>query len=437
MRNIQSNSYASFSNTILEKWILFYSQKIDSLRSDNLSTAVSVKEKLAGELNKFKIFAKIYTDTVIELARKQEGFDNLENAKKNVFSTWISSEIGKALDIYWAPLSQIASQYASTPYFEILLDSKLQQTIDDYLLKLNKLIGKQDIKLPGILLYFDEITLIHYLPYTDIAYVSIPFRIFESAPSLDDKLRSIAHELGHYLFWHMADFIDLDQKQTEFLKMLREDVIRKEGENEWSLISPWVEEIFADVVGTLISGERYFTSSKDLVLQKNGIFSDKLVENDYEHVPDILRPFVASYTLFKQGLFVNALGEWKEFLGQLSVPPDNLKIIGQNQNNRDIRRSPEQLITSIQIVIDHILESIEKFRQNQISPFEFTFKPSIALEEKAKLFASMNHKTYEILLTPTILEAGESGTTHKHGSKPSQSPRKHSHSDLFIEHTHT
>ena len=120
MKTIQSRSYGSFSRNILNKWLLYFALKEPVVPETRLTeqarTENEIRKKLENELKKFMDFSSAYTKTIITMAHREEKYDALEPPKQKLFDIWLTDQTGKALDLYWAPLSQIASQYASAPY---------------------------------------------------------------------------------------------------------------------------------------------------------------------------------------------------------------------------------------------------------------------------------------------------------------------------------
>jgi hypothetical protein len=449
MRTIESRSYASYTNKIVKAWQEVFPAVIGGAKP-------TPKQRLRTVLEKFEIFAGEYIQAVHQLAQEDPDQHSLIPGEETIINLSIDDQINKALDIYWAPLSQIASQYVSAPYAQALAQNQeLEERIDQYLKSIRELLGKEGSQLPGILVFFDELTLIHYYPYTDVALVSLPYRIFEMADLLEIKYASIAHELGHYVYWHMADFIDLENQRKKLMDDLQDKFVDKHKEDEWLFVGPWVEEIFADFVGAWISGLSFLESGTELIKRANGLDIEKWTENDNEHVPDILRPFIACYALEKKRLVPNGETAWKDFLKSTAIPKEGLAIIvGDTHDlgvsdvfsfasNRVIRKTLEELIPPLRSVMDYLISSIQEFKQGNPSQFKFVFSVTVKpenLKARARQIVSDNklekNKAFEVLLQPTVIEAGQGGAKHQHNVLPSSIPHWHTYPKP-ISHRHT
>jgi hypothetical protein len=392
-------------------------------------------------LNEFRDFALAFDAKAWELAEQDKIFKSLSEKEKENFHVWLDEKINKALDVYWAPLSQAATQYTSPGYKDQLENLKsLEPKIKGFLEAINQLVGTSGnaaITINDLLLFFDELTLIRLAPYTRMALIGIPFRVFDSESSNDDTLAGIAHELGHFLYWRLDDFDQLDIKHNEVLNKILEGVSELLLKNRFTeerqqleirFIKAWFEELFADFIGANIAKDIYIKSSKDMVIRSNKL-SSRSGNNDQKHVSDILRPLASIYTVNK--IQENSLGIWRKFLNDdFPVDPSTImiKVIKENKNQRDIERSAEKLSQILLHTIDVFFSEIKNTSGNglfrphfsNISNVEMLSRKAVRLA--GKLTDKNRHTSEEntdnefsaldIFLEPQTLEAGDQSHSH-------------------------
>ena len=164
--------------------------------------------------------------------------------------------------------------------------------------------------------------------FSQMPIIGAPF----SALHLPESWLSIPHEAGHYIFWNgtatMGEF-------ARFYAALEEAVIgalsetlgrrteaghfRRTGEiyRSWST---WLNEIFADIYGTLIAGPAIGWSMQRLLrsrLNRRDLFH---IHDDPDHPDPYIRPFIHSVTLRRMA----ELTEPGEFAEQLRTAADEL-----------------------------------------------------------------------------------------------------------------
>ena len=87
---------------------------------------------------------------------------------------------------------------------------------------------------------------IRAVPYSDIGLIAIPATILTESGISTDQL-AIPHEVGHYLDWNAFEKAEPHQLLR---KILTTQLVRSKLDPN----HPWLEEIFADVVGALLGG---------------------------------------------------------------------------------------------------------------------------------------------------------------------------------------
>ena len=147
-----------------------------------------------------------------------------------------------------------------------------------------------------VLTYFKKTSQVRVIPYAPVALLGIPYTctgIFDEAgarvQNSDDSTHTardflaIAHEVGHHVFWHGK------QGNIPLRSLLRS---RLAANPAWRMA--WLEEIFADVYGTLIAGPVLALDFQELIYD-----NPNLDEDDGEHPVGAIRPFIYTDTLSK------------------------------------------------------------------------------------------------------------------------------------------
>lgn len=93
---------------------------------------------------------------------------------------------------------------------------------------------------PAVITYFNRSPMIRMIPYANVALLGVPMTVM-GAP-LDFLV--LAHELGHYVYWH-------GRIGDESIHSKLQDIVQ----GEMPYIKNWIEEIFADVLGFVVSCE--------------------------------------------------------------------------------------------------------------------------------------------------------------------------------------
>jgi hypothetical protein len=293
-------------------------------------------------------------------------------------------------------------------------------------------------------LFFDEMTQIRFTPFTKKALIGVPFRVLESSSSSDEeKLTGIAHELGHFHFWRLAEFNQIETKHQEILTQISNSLREKPGQDEREIrfIRAWFEELFADFIGTKIAGNTYVDSSKKMIILNNKTASS-LGENDQEHVPDILRPLACIYIIDQNR--DSSITSWKQFFSEnFSTNMDTIEIVmeRENEDQRDITRSPEELSHILLDTIDILTEQLGQDNRGFLRTNFSYIANADEYKEKADRIEVMQRENpvdhqadllsvLDIFLESHILEAGQQSHTHTWKTKKPHSHkerRSHSH----------
>lgn len=159
-----------------------------------------------------------------------------------------------------------------------------------------------------VLTYLTNSVQARVVPYANVVFIGLPSSVTASGR----KNSAIAHEVGHFRFWHsfpqtgdvspesganMPDWV----KQAKAPRLNLRELFYP---FQYALAPtdvptpPWAEEIFADVYGVLFGGPEYIRSAMELALEHS---TKGLVDFDYTdpHPTPLIRPV----------LMIKALGE--------------------------------------------------------------------------------------------------------------------------------
>lgn len=125
------------------------------------------------------------------------------------------------------------------------------------------------------LVYFEKMPSIRVLPYSHIALIGIPY----SCTALTEDFLAIPHEVGHYVYWHGKD------ANQQYSRKRIKDAF--DHERQW--LQNWLEEIFADVYGAVVSG---VIGANGLQLVENVTSKYQFVGDDADHPSPIVRPHI-------------------------------------------------------------------------------------------------------------------------------------------------
>jgi hypothetical protein len=150
--------------------------------------------------------------------------------------------------------------------------------------------------LPGTenpLVYVRSNAGVRLMPYSSIPLISIP----PSALVLKEDAMAIPHEFGHFLYWRgQADAGSTEPLQQKLAVAL--DAARKADNLKTSVCLQWREEIFADVIATLIGGPAAVYSLMAMLQEKVG---NLFVKDDGHYPIPAVRPYGAIEVLKRAG----------------------------------------------------------------------------------------------------------------------------------------
>lgn len=133
-----------------------------------------------------------------------------------------------------------------------------------------------------VITYFNRSSLIRMIPYDNVALIGIP--LTATRPCHRRDLLVIGHELGHYAYWH-------GQVNGESIREILKHIVR----SEMPYIKNWIEEIFADVFGFVVSKQLAMSLWALEMIADNP--PSKYVHDNRVHPIDLLRPYIFLRTL--------------------------------------------------------------------------------------------------------------------------------------------
>jgi hypothetical protein len=124
-----------------------------------------------------------------------------------------------------------------------------------------------------VVTYFQKSASIRIIPYAPVALIGIPL----TCTTVFQDYLAIPHEVGHYVYRHGK----MPNKEST------SDYLDKQivGIQHWA--RRWVEEIFADVFGTLSGGYAFALDFQEWQLKSS---LDEFVTDDLEHPVSVFRP---------------------------------------------------------------------------------------------------------------------------------------------------
>lgn len=396
----------------MEKSINTIKDLVTGLEKHELDSSLPNLDILQQAINDFQNFSNAY-----------EGYFEQIIADKtykatNTTGTRLKYQYTQTLQSYWSPLEQVILQWRVVFYRNLLEQAHTQS---EYYL------GKLGMPTPGLLIYFNKVASIRYLPYTRIPILGIPHSF--SGP---ERWSAIPHELGHYIFWNLGDKFG---RTREIQKQLKEEAKKylagsEIDEQQIKFVIPWLEEVFSDIVGTRIDNLNFAASSDEFVRSQAGNEND-LVLNDGHHPPLSIRPFVWEHalkfskknmkSLSRDQLFGSFSGlNVRKLRIKLSTPlisdenPLRTNIVLDDQNFETL--SVDELLPAVERLVEFLSNQLDKilagisYRTEDESSFQGLKK--FLESEQLSLEKLKGQDIYELLLKPRILEEGY---THTHG----------------------
>lgn len=169
--------------------------------------------------------------------------------------------------------------------------------------------------------YFRNVPAMRVIPYAHVPIIGIPLT---ANGNIIQDILSIPHEVGHLLYWKGLDITSSGPSALETYSLSPREQLQ-------FLITPydfkeWAEEIFADVIGTLIGGPIVALSAMEIALShppatfkpktKAALLSDP-------HPAPYIRPLIYTYVI-REHLYLPEVAakletHWREKVAQRKV----------------------------------------------------------------------------------------------------------------------
>ena len=198
----------------------------------------------------------------------------------------------------WSQLSLAINQRFNPVYGEDL--AKADETAREILQQVADVVQGLPI------LYFEKSFQISRHPYQTFPLLGIAQERFKY-----DGRASLAHELGHHVFWNNGDLDEYAKRLAAIRKKIAETLLGGSFPNvnfgnpvetqrdissrfeQYSIWSGWIEEVFADVFGTLIAGPQFAKSAQDVLIRERVGQPGDLIMGDGDHPAPALRPLIS------------------------------------------------------------------------------------------------------------------------------------------------
>ncbi|MBC7813328.1 MAG: hypothetical protein H7175_19370 [Burkholderiales bacterium] len=214
----------------------------------------------------------------------QSGIGPGFSPSKDFQQDYVLRQVVNRLAIDLQVLERIIVERLLTPQYDTLLraDSLAYEA-----LKPAKQMGLIDDDTTAIT-YFEKTANIRVIPYARVALVGIPM----SSTKHPQDLLAIPHEIGHYVYWNgkfpsgEVRFVPPNSAvPPQRVHKLLDDY--KAKKSVW--LKNWIEEIFADVYGALVSGAIGARSLQDVESEAS---NTQFIEDDFEHPTPLIRPLI-------------------------------------------------------------------------------------------------------------------------------------------------
>jgi hypothetical protein len=233
---------------------------------------------VAGLLEQFSSFILNY----FQYLAQHTPPETLERDLKSAFST---------LHREWVTISRVCEQRQVDEFGPALKGTDL--TAKEYY---DRFLGYKSPNVTPIT-YFAKLYAITRSNFTNYPLTSMPLYVLNDS---SQWTLGLAHEIGHHIYWNSARLLQYQTVQgglrTAVLRSLEISTMNYDDFSRGSKLASiwvnWLEEVFADVAGTLLAG-REFAISALTVMSENAPGAEALTADDGEHPSPYLRPLLA------------------------------------------------------------------------------------------------------------------------------------------------
>ncbi len=325
--------------------------------NDLITLAISTTDgksypNLVGLLNDLLQFADKYSTYFLNQP-------NITRSELNIVLTRLQEE--------WSRISRACDQRRSATFQTILSTTDAHAS-----LYYNRFRGYKTNKDVAPITYIEKAFEITRFTFTSYPLMSVPFLFIKEEENIQ---QSLAHEMGHFIYWNSAPLSQYQGVQTRLKAEVVNQLNTSAPTNNfkqfkgWQDLSQrwekWFEETFADICGTLFGFQGFFKSACDIA---SDMSLSNLIYDDNEHPVYFLRPFIALETLrwmaqqpTHQGFVPNAsaINDLKaQWLQKLSDD-------GIDQNHTTFELPIDLVQKTVSIVVGAILEKSLWVGKNQ------------------------------------------------------------------------
>lgn len=307
---------------------------------------------------------------------------------------WLTGKIDNVLLDYWEPIQKAAEQYRVDHYRNIL--NRGYEKLGSFQQALEQIMPDMPI-----VLYLENTGKYKRYPFSDIYLIGVPI-----PDGYEDDWNAMWHELGHHLYWNSR--INFEKKNfyqgrsEGFFEREIADAVKKletdgfEKNQIQKILNAWTEEIFADIIGTMIAGQGFVSAATDKVL-KSIEKKENLFQSDGRHLFPYFLPFARECAKENQLLPINQT--WEKHYGEITFTG----LRGRSSKIRIIK------IENIRIALENSIKNI-KSKLKQVS-FGSRLTSRSALEELVnfvrKAYPNLSPEEFaRKLLSTNIIEGG-------------------------------
>ncbi len=143
---------------------------------------------------------------------------------------------------------------------------------------------------PVALTYLQRDMNVRIVPYGPVALIGVPATSIKQ----DRDLLAVAHELGHYLYWHGKN--EASEYYVDLIDEKRPPAADSMDREQWSpnLIWHWAEEIFADIISLIIAGP---VAGYAMLEKQEEAVGFHFIKDQGVHPPSAIRPYIHALAL--------------------------------------------------------------------------------------------------------------------------------------------
>ncbi len=355
--------------TGLLKHVEEYSDLVDELNNELPRETKQLKRIILDFNNFFSQYFDYFKDKKVkELYSKQMSCECvLSTALFQANAIWVN--------ITWAVNQRFISIYKTRL-------TELADYVDNWIDRSGGLVSEKHKKLEQKpIIYFDKVVRITRYPYLASPLLGTKFILSDKEQEL-----SLAHEFGHYIFWNSGDLDDYNSRIKNIYKLVQNQLkltnnnlnlldnddksaVSKEVQNRlnmYRILTGWLEEIFADIYGTLLLGPSFAKSAQDMLISNVVGTTNDFFYDDGEHPMPYIRPYISLVVLKKMYAHDDNIFKSNE---SVSTVYDLLRERWDNISSQKMTMSIEQknLMEHLKSIVSDIMEMGDKLLLTEVT----------------------------------------------------------------------